>query len=244
MVVLIGLVSFGRCIDFRRDRGARPRESSLLARHPIAVYPQRRPLIRLDTVDREIVVTATTLAEVSFLVNYFLGYHFGMDSSETRVDAWRAVVTSHAAVTERIQRALVAADLPPLSWYEVLSAVKRSPTGRPRMSELAEWLTLSRGGITKLVDRLQEAGLLERVSCAQDRRSLQAQLTPAGERMLAEMLAIYEVELERHLQMLTPEEAELITAALHKVTGSTCDGARAAETETETGAELAAGAEA
>ena len=37
----------------------------------------------------------------------------------------------------------------------MLWAVKRSPTGRsPRMSELAEWLTLSRGGITKLVDRL------------------------------------------------------------------------------------------
>ncbi|HXA54527.1 MAG TPA: MarR family transcriptional regulator [Solirubrobacteraceae bacterium] len=151
-----------------------------------------------------------------------------MGSSETRADAWRAVVTSHAAITERIQRAFVAADLPPLSWYEVLSAVKRSPTGRPRMSELAEWLTLSRGGITKLVDRLQEAGLLERVSCTDDRRSLQAQLTPAGERMLAEMRTTYEAELERHLTTLTPEEAELIIAALHKVTGSTCDAARAA----------------
>src|ERR687888_255155 len=98
------------------------------------------------------------------------------------LDAWRAVVTSHAAVTERVQRAFTAADLPPLSWFELLSAVKRSPTGRPRMSELAEWLTLSRGGITKLVDRLQEAGYLARVSCTEDRRSLQAELTPAGQR--------------------------------------------------------------
>jgi DNA-binding MarR family transcriptional regulator len=145
----------------------------------------------------------------------------------SRVDAWRAVVTSHAAITERIQRALVAADLPPLSWYEVLSAVQRSPTGQPRMSELAEWLTLSRGGITKLVDRLQAAGLLERVSCASDRRSLQARLTPTGEQMLAEMRAIYEAELDWHLRSLTPAEAELITAALHKVTGSTCAAARA-----------------
>ena len=57
------------------------------------------------------------------------------------------------------------------------------------MSELAECLTLSRGGITKLVDRLQGAGYLERVSCAQDRRSLRAELTPAGEQMLEEMQA-------------------------------------------------------
>src|SRR5437763_4478985 len=133
-----------------------------------------------------------------------------MTSSISRLDAWRAVVTSHAALTERVQKALAAADLPPLSWFEVLWAVQRSPTGRPRMSELAEWLTLSRGGITKLVDRLQEAGYLERVSCADDRRALQAELTPAGERMLKEMRAVYEAELERHLSALSGEEAELI----------------------------------
>lgn len=139
------------------------------------------------------------------------------------MDAWRAVVTSHAAVTERVQKALAAADLPPLSWFELLAAIKRSPSGRPRMSELADRLTLSRGGITKLVDRLQGAGYLERVSCAEDRRALQAELTSAGENMLAEMRAVYESELEPHLGRLSSEEAELITAALEKVTGSTCD---------------------
>jgi DNA-binding MarR family transcriptional regulator len=91
------------------------------------------------------------------------------------------------------------------------------------MSELADWLTLSRGGITKLVDRLQGAGYLERVSCEGDRRALQAELTPAGEEMLEEMQTVYEAELERYLSTLTAEEAELITAALHKITGSTCD---------------------
>jgi DNA-binding MarR family transcriptional regulator len=135
-------------------------------------------------------------------------------------------VTSHAAVTERVQRALAAVDLPPLSWFEVLEAVKRSPSGPPRMSELAEWLTLSRGGITKLVDRLQDAGYLERVSCSEDRRSLFAALTPAGEKLLVEMRAVYEGELERHLRGLTAEEAALITSALQTVTGSTCDVAR------------------
>jgi DNA-binding MarR family transcriptional regulator len=148
-----------------------------------------------------------------------------MDRDGARMDAWRAVVNSHAAVTERVQRALTAADLPPLSWFEMLSAVKRSPTGRPRMSELADWLTLSRGGITKLVDRLQEAAYLQRVDCPEDRRALQAEITPAGEKMLAEMTAVYETELERHLQTMSAEEAGLIKTALEKVTGSTCDSA-------------------
>lgn len=146
-----------------------------------------------------------------------------MASSSRHLTAWRAVVTSHAAVTDRVQSALAAADLPPLSWFELLSAVKRSPTGRPRMSELAEWLTLSRGGITKLVDRLEAAGCLERVSCSEDRRSLQAELTPVGEKMLQEMQEVYEAELERHLGTLSAEEADLVAAALEKVTGSTCE---------------------
>jgi DNA-binding MarR family transcriptional regulator len=144
-------------------------------------------------------------------------------SGEIRLAAWRAVVTSHAAVTERVQKALAAADLPPLSWFEVLSAVKASATGRPRMSELAAWLTLSRGGISKLVHRLHEAGYLDRVSCAEDRRALQAQLTPAGERMLEKMRAVYETELWQHLRSITPDEAELISSALLKIAESTCD---------------------
>lgn len=171
----------------------------------------------------EIVETTTTLADNAFRVNCFPGYDYHMSESDARLNAWRAVVTSHAAVTDRVQKALAAADLPPLSWFELLSAVKRSPTGRPRMSELADWLTLSRGGITKLVDRLHGAGYLERVTCAGDRRSLQAELTAAGEEMLEEMQLVYEAELERYLSALSAEEAGLITAALHKVTGSTCD---------------------
>ena len=144
------------------------------------------------------------------------------------LDIWRAVVTSHAAVTDRVQKALAAADLPPLSWFELLQAVSTSPNGPPRMSELAEWLTLSRGGITKLVDRLQQAGYLERVNCTEDRRALHASLTPAGEAMLEEMRGVYAAELEQHLTRLSEEEAELITAALSKVTASTCESANVA----------------
>jgi DNA-binding MarR family transcriptional regulator len=145
-----------------------------------------------------------------------------MRAGKKHLDAWRAVVTGHAAVTDRVQKAFAAADLPPLSWFELMWAVKTSPEGRPRMSELAEWLTLSRGGITKLVDRLEDAGYLERVSCSTDRRSLHAELTPAGLRILEEMRSVYDVEVGRHLGSLSDEEAELVASMLGRVTGSTC----------------------
>ena len=146
-----------------------------------------------------------------------------MELTDKHLGAWRAVVTSHAAVTDRVGKALAAQDLPPISWFELLWAIDKSPTGRPRMSDLAEYLTLSRGGITKLVDRLNDAGYIERVSCAEDRRSLQAELTPAGERMLAEMREVYTGELARHFGTISAAEAELITEALERATQSTCD---------------------
>ncbi len=92
------------------------------------------------------------------------------------------------------------------------------------MSELAEWLTLSRGGITKLVDRLVDAGYVRRVSCPEDRRGLQAELTEAGERMAEEMRIAYAAEVERHLNAVSAEEAALLNEVLGRVTGSTCDG--------------------
>jgi DNA-binding MarR family transcriptional regulator len=146
-----------------------------------------------------------------------------MALTEQHIEAWRAVVTAHASVTERMQKAFAAADLPPLSWFELLWAVRRSPTGRPRMSDLAEWLTLSRGGITKLVDRLEGAGYIERVSCVDDRRSLQAELTPAGQRIVEEMREVYEAELERYVGGVSAKEATLISETLARVTGKTCD---------------------
>jgi DNA-binding MarR family transcriptional regulator len=146
-----------------------------------------------------------------------------MPLSDRHLDAWRAVVTAQAAVTERLQKAFAATDLPPLSWFELLWAISRSTDGPPRMSDLAERLTLSRGGITKLVDRLEDAGYVERVSCSDDRRSLSADLTEAGERMVEEMRAVYRSEVDRYLGGISGEEAEVIAGALARVTGRTCD---------------------
>lgn len=145
-----------------------------------------------------------------------------VNCTDPQIQAWRALAGTHAALSDRIQKALGAADLPPLSWCELLWAIKRTPSGRPRMSDLAASLTLSRGGITKLVDRLEEAGYLTRVFCPEDRRSLQAELTSAGERILEEMREVYEEEVARHLGALSHEEAEAITASLAKVARSVC----------------------
>src|SRR4029453_19284931 len=110
---------------------------------------------------------------------------------EPPLSAWRALLNAHAAVIARVEEALASAELPPLAWYDVLWAVRGAPGKQVRMAELAEGLTLSRGGITKLVDRLESAGLLRRERAEDDGRGYYAVLTDEGEQMLRRMWPVY-----------------------------------------------------
>ena len=102
------------------------------------------------------------------------------DLTETKLAAWRALLVAHAAAVGAIERELASADLVPLTWYDVLVALWEAPEHRLRLHELASAVVLSRSGLTRLVDRLEAAGLLRREACADDRRGSYAVLTEAG----------------------------------------------------------------
>src|SRR5262245_19099262 len=95
--------------------------------------------------------------------------------------AWDQVNRAHAAVTGRVQEALTEAGLPPLSWYEVLDQLADCDEQGMRMTDLADALIITRGGLTKLLDRLVKAALVERATCDSDRRTTYARILPAGE---------------------------------------------------------------
>jgi DNA-binding MarR family transcriptional regulator len=86
----------------------------------------------------------------------------------------------HSALTRSLDAELIAAHGLPLSSYEVLLFLADAPSGRMRMAELADSVLLSRSGLSRLVDRLQRDGLLERVPCEDDARGFFAEITPAG----------------------------------------------------------------
>ena len=138
-------------------------------------------------------------------------------------EAWIAIAQAHAAVTGRLQEVLTAAELPPLPWFEVLATLDRAPEQRLKMGELAEALVITRGGLTKLVDRLIKAGLLERTFCETDRRVSYATLLPAGAELLGEMQPVIAEELESAFAAkLGVREARELSAVLGRVRSSAC----------------------
>lgn len=138
---------------------------------------------------------------------------------EPQLDAWRALLGAHAALVRRVDAALSAVGLPPLAWYDVLWAVRRAPERSLRMGALSEEVTaLSRTGLTRLVDRIEAAGLLERRRRDEDRRGTWVVLTAAGEDTLRRMWPVYARELQRAVvASLDDREAELLTAALRRI---------------------------
>ena len=137
---------------------------------------------------------------------------------EGHLDLWRSLLNAHAAVTELVEKALRNADLPPLAWYDVLWALRRAPGRRLRMGELAHSVTLSRGGLTKLVDRIEAAGLLRRKACATDRRGYEAVLTTDGAAMLRRMWPVYErVLVKEFVTALGEADARLLAEKLGRI---------------------------
>jgi DNA-binding MarR family transcriptional regulator len=138
-------------------------------------------------------------------------------------EAWGALTRTHAAITGRLQEALTSAEFPPLPWYEVLATLSEAPDERLKMGDLAEALVITRGGLTKLVDRLIKAGLLERTLCETDRRVSYATLMPAGRDLLEEMRPIVVGELKvAFAAKLSAAQANDLRDTLDRVRSSAC----------------------
>ena len=133
--------------------------------------------------------------------------------------AWRAILRAHAAAVGRIERDLAASEPElPLSWYDVLVSLVGAPDRRLRLRELADQVVLSRSGLTRLVDRLEAAGLLRREPDPSDRRGAFAVLTDAGYEALRRTWPLYARGIQDHFaRYLAADEAAVLARALQRV---------------------------
>jgi DNA-binding MarR family transcriptional regulator len=140
--------------------------------------------------------------------------------TDARLGAWRAFLRAHARVVRELERELQAEQGLALTDYDVLVQLAGVQGRRLRMSELADRLLLSRSGVTRLVDRLVSAGLVERLSCDDDRRGQWASLTDAGLRRLRDASPTHLRGISEHfLDRLSAEELRSLELTLQHVVG-------------------------
>lgn len=104
------------------------------------------------------------------------------------------------------------------SAFDVLIRLSRSPHQRLRMTDLAGQSTLSNSGLTRVVDRLLGAGLVERVRDGQDKRVFHAVITPAGLQRVLDALPSHLALIDRTIiSVLDADELAVLERALRKV---------------------------
>ena len=132
--------------------------------------------------------------------------------------AWRGLLRVHSALVKALDAELLAQHDLPLTSYEVLINLQAAPDHRRRMAELADGVLLSRSGMTRLVDRLEREGLLERDACVSDGRGTFAVLTPKGEELLQRARRTHlDGVRDRFLQHFTEDELEQLARFWNRV---------------------------
>jgi DNA-binding MarR family transcriptional regulator len=105
------------------------------------------------------------------------------------VTVWGLLVEVHARGNRALEEDLAQRHGIPLTWFEVLLRLSRSPDRQQRVSELARQVSFSSGGFTRLADRMVEAGLVERRAHPTDRRGGLVVLTDAGSDLVTAAVA-------------------------------------------------------
>ncbi len=135
-------------------------------------------------------------------------------------EAWQAVRNAHLSVVESIESELSKADLPALAWYDVLQMLDRS-AAPVRPKEMLCHVSVTKSGLTRLLDRIEKAGLVERSYCPSDRRGTFLSITKAGRETLSRMKPIRDRVFEEHfVESFTTEEAELLREMMMRVSMS------------------------
>jgi DNA-binding MarR family transcriptional regulator len=113
--------------------------------------------------------------------NAFDGVAWGTDLVRLEIALW-----------DRIDARLRESHELPLAFFEALLFISRAPGGSMRVGDVARALRVTVGGTSKLVDRVERAGLIARQADPDDRRASRVALTTAGKRRLTAAVKTYE----------------------------------------------------
>lgn len=134
------------------------------------------------------------------------------------VRTWAQFVQVSQTLLEKVDRDLKAAELPSLDWYDVLLELDRAERGCLRYRELHAHLLLAKYNLSRLIDRMETAGLVRRQRCKDDARGADIVITEKGRTLRMRMWPVYEAAIDRHFaSRLGKREIELLGRALQSL---------------------------
>lgn len=137
---------------------------------------------------------------------------------DVRQLAWRELVETHGELFGRLADELLDEVGMPVSWYDVLLHLSDVEGGRRRMTDLARAVVISKSGLTTLVDRLAETGLVRREVPPEDRRAVDVVMTDAGRERFRAARHAHRRGIERHFcAKISDDEARTLLDILGRI---------------------------
>ena len=138
--------------------------------------------------------------------------------TEATIQVWIRLMRAQRLALSAVERALKAEDMPPLAWYDVLLEVERAGDGI-RPFELERAMLLEQYNLSRLIDRIEQAGYVERRVCAEDGRGQLLVITDAGLAVRRRMWPVYARAIEAAIgQKLDEEQAAALDGLLRRIT--------------------------
>ena len=140
------------------------------------------------------------------------------EPSGKAVIEWIALIRSQRAALSNVTSDLRRADLPPLEWYDVLLELDRADEAGLRPRALEARLLLAQHNVSRLLDRLEAAGLIRKRPCGSDRRGQIISITAAGRELRRTMWPVYRAAIHRCIgERLNDVEAAQLATLLEKL---------------------------
>ncbi|MEX0592991.1 MAG: MarR family transcriptional regulator [Nitriliruptoraceae bacterium] len=138
--------------------------------------------------------------------------------SADHLSAWRCFLEAHRRVIDQLSRQLRDEEGLALTWYDVLVQLSEAEGHELRMQELAAAILLSRSGLTRLIDKMESAGLVERDVCETDGRGTLARMTPSGMARLQQAAPAHIAGvIEQFARHLDDDEVVVVERALRRI---------------------------
>jgi DNA-binding MarR family transcriptional regulator len=141
--------------------------------------------------------------------------------SEEEASAWIGLVQAQQTLIDKVEVELKKEGFPSLGWYDVLWELERTEGGILRLNDLGKRVLLDKYNVTRLAQRLEEAGLVVRGQCPNDGRGITAEITREGRKLRKKMWPVYErVVRENFLCKFNSKELKELSNFIERIQAS------------------------